>query len=90
VSDPLDRDERRVTGVTLSAGRHQAVTSDGVVPMLMLATDATDWLVARGLGPVRSASEIHAQAANLRLRIGTCRRGRDAEPWVKSITLSES
>jgi hypothetical protein len=86
----LDRDERRVTGVTLYAGRHQAATSDGVVPMLMLASDAMNWLAARGLGPVRSASEIRSVAAKLRLGVGTCRGGRDAKPWVKSITLSEN
>jgi hypothetical protein len=86
----LDCGEERVTGVTLHAGRHHAVTSEGVVPMLMLAVDAMEWLAASGLGPVRGAADIHSAGAKLRLGIGTCRGGRDAEPWVQSITLSES
>jgi hypothetical protein len=86
----LDRDEERVTGVTLYAGRHHAVTREGVAPMLMLATGAMEWLTASGLGPVRSAADIRSASAKLRLRIGTCRGGRDADPWVQSIKLSES
>jgi hypothetical protein len=58
--------------------------------MLMLATDAMEWLAASGLGPVRSAADIYSASAKLRLGIDTCRGGCDAEPWVQSITLSES
>ena len=86
----LDHDERRVTGVTLYAGRHRAVTSEGKDPVLMRATAAMEWLTACGAAPVRTPSEIRATAAKLRLRLGTCRGGLDAEPWVQSISLSET
>jgi hypothetical protein len=86
----LDRDERRVTGVTLYVGRHHAVTSHGKHPMLMRAPAAMEWLTSCGAAPVRTTTEICATAAKLRLRLGTCRGGRDAERWVQSISLSES
>ncbi len=38
----------------------------------------------------RTFSEIRATAAKLRLRLGTCRGGGDAEPWVQSLSLSEA
>jgi hypothetical protein len=86
----LDRDERRVTGVTLHAGRHRAVTDDGLDPMLLRATGAEQWLTERGFASTRVSSEIRATTAKLRLRLGTCRGGHDAEPWVQSISLSET
>jgi hypothetical protein len=86
----LDPGERRVTGVTLFAGRHRAVTSDGVDPMLLRAAEAVRWLTERGIASTATASEIRATTAKLRLGLGTCRGGRDAEPWVQSISLSEA
>ncbi len=85
----LDRDERRVTGVTLFAGRHHAVTDVGLDPMLLRVTGAQHWLTECGFAPTRASSEIRATTAKLRLRLGTSRGGRDAEPWVQSISLSE-
>jgi hypothetical protein len=86
----LDPDERRVTGVTLYSGRHRAVTGDGLDPMLLRATNAEQWLREGGFTLARTTSEIRATTAKLRLGLGTCRGGDGAEPWVQSISLSES
>ncbi len=85
----LDRDERRVTGVTLYPGRHRAVTGDGLDPMLLRATTAEQWLTGCGFASTRTSTEIRASTAKLRLQLGTCRGGYDAEPWVQAISLSE-
>jgi hypothetical protein len=84
----LDRDARRVTGITLFSGRHRAIASDGVDAMFLRATDAARWLTDRGFPSTQTASEIRSTPAKLRLGLGTCRGGRDAQPWVVSISLS--
>ncbi len=83
----LDRDERRVTGVTLFAGRHRALTDEGQDPMFLRAAAAEQWLSECGFLSTRTSSEIRATGARLRLHLGRCRGGRDAEPWVQSISL---
>ncbi len=85
----FDRDERRVTGVTLYPGRHRAVTDDGLDPMLLRATRAEQWLTGCGFASTRTSTEIRATTAKLRLQLDTCRGTYDAEPWVQAITLSE-
>jgi hypothetical protein len=86
----LDADARYVVGVTLFAGRHRVVAHDGTDPAFMRATEACDWLSGLGWSPVRLRSEIRVPAAKLRLSIEHCRGGKDAEPWVSAVTISEA
>jgi hypothetical protein len=86
----LDRSARRVIGVSLRAGRHRAVTVDGVDPMFMRDGEATAWLASSGVASEAHRGAIEAPLAKTRLGLDGARGARDALRWVNTIELFDA
>jgi hypothetical protein len=87
VSVRLDRAAQRVIAVTLHAGRHRAVTDDGVAPLLMRAADASTWLASLGLAGETSRLAIQAPTQKTSLLLDGARGATDELRWVSGIEI---
>jgi hypothetical protein len=85
----FDADSRRVSRVTLFAGRHRAVATDGTDPMFLTSEEAIAWLSASGFSVEATAEEILVPSERLRLALAVSRGGHDVVPWVEAIELAQ-
>lgn len=84
----VDESETRVTAVTLFAGRHRAVTTDGSDLMFQRASEVMGWLRSIGLEGVREGRMIRIPAARTSLTLSGRIGAGETEPWVVAVTLS--
>lgn len=85
----LDPSETRVTGLTLYAGRHRALTSEGIDPMFMPLAEAKEWLASLGLTGHVEGGHLVVPAARARFSLDGVGVPR-ALQWIRSIEMTSA